>query len=470
MLPRPLVGLGPSIRANVRPILPIKRRAFPILLPGPSLVASRAFSLWPSQSHATPSSLPIETIPSPPPPPRPPTMSELSMPSSLPDPTLWEPLSTLLVSLPATLHLTWPLFIPLLTLLIRSSSMVPLQLWQRRQMRRFATVIRPRLKGVHERLALGLRDSSRRKGLSYEQYEQEYKKAVSRLSLCNAIFPADPMDFFSFFLPQSKEATHQMYRSYGFHPRLTMYIGPLVNIPLFIFISLILRDACQRALLVLPFSPAHLPLPSSATLTPEILSNLQDLATSSFLWCPSLCLPDSTMFVPLMVGLATLLNTEVSAKMRRAVMRAGKEVDRIEDGRIAGNAVLGVRVGQVGALGTRGLTAAEKRRVTVINSRREGNDRTRGLTTQVRTTNGPKEQVQEVVDGEDEEEPRNSRIITNAMRCASVAFIPIAAMAPVAVCLYWLTSNCLTLLTNLTFAYYDRTRERKERLDKILRR
>ncbi|KDE06793.1 hypothetical protein MVLG_02832 [Microbotryum lychnidis-dioicae p1A1 Lamole] len=445
MLPRPLVGLGPSIRSNVRPILPIKKRAFPMLLPGPSLVASRAFSLWPSQSNATPSPLPIETLPSPPPPPpRPPTMSELSMPTSLPDPTLWEPLSTLLVSLPATLHLTWPLFLPLLTLLIRSSSMIPLQLWQRRQMRRFATVIRPRLKGVHESLALNLRDSSRRKGLSYEQYEQEYKKA-------------------------SKEATRQMYRSYGFHPRLTMYIGPLINIPLFIFISLILRDACQRALLVLPLSPAHLPLPSSATLTPEILSNLQDLATSSFLWCPSLCLPDSTMFVPLMVGLATLVNTEVSAKLRRAVMRAGKEVDRIE-GRIAGNAVVGLRMGQVGALGTSGLTAAEKRRITVINSRREGNDGTRGLTTQTRTTNGPKEQVQEVVEAEDEEEPRSSRIITNAMRCASVAFIPIAAMAPVAVCLYWLTSNCLTLLTNLTFAYYDRTRERKERLDKILRR
>ncbi|SCV73622.1 BQ2448_6052 [Microbotryum intermedium] len=370
----------------------------------------RSFSSWssPSPSPSNPStSVPIEAIPSTPP--RPSTLSELS----LPDPTLWEPLSTLLVSLPPSLHLTWPLFIPLLTLLLRSSSMIPLQLWQRRQMRQFALVIRPELKHVHEKLALSLRDRSRRKGLSYEQYQHEYKKA-------------------------SQEATQQLYRSYHFHPRLTMYIAPLVNIPLFILVSLILRDACQRALEVLPLSPTDLSsLPSSPTLTPEILSNLQDLATSSILWCPSLCLPDSTMFVPLMVGLATLVNTELSAKMRSAVMRAGKEVQRIEDGRIArhgmeGNGVVGmVGIGSLGAIAGRALTAAEKKRITVLNSRKEG----RGLMMQSSHVKGRNElgnerQSQEA-EMEQDEEPRTSRIITNAMRCASVAFIPIAALAPV---------------------------------------
>lgn len=132
----------------------------------------RAFSLWPSAPSTEPESA-QDTVDPPPP-----TMSELSTPLSLPDPTFWEPASTALLSLPPALGVSYALFIPLLTLVIRGSLTLPLTLWQRARTRRFANVVMPLLRREQTKISFETRDECRRAGKSFEEYQETYKKRV----------------------------------------------------------------------------------------------------------------------------------------------------------------------------------------------------------------------------------------------------------------------------------------------------
>lgn len=184
-------------------------------------------------------------------------------------------------------------------------------------------------------------------------------------------------------------------------------------------------------------------------------------------------LPDQTMLLPLAVGVAALLNVETSARIRRINATGVEEAPK--DARMAGDGK-GV-----------GLTAADRRRLETAKARRRSFSTTTAPLAAAAPppdTKKPKvvnvhlshSQAQNLVRagklvptpapaptpappapeiGTSAEEPRTARIVSNVLRISAVLFIPIAAMAPSAVCAYWLTSNLFTLGQNVVFASFD---------------
>lgn len=107
-----------------------------------------------------------------------PSLLELTAPTSLPDPTLFEPLSAAFLSLPPTVGLSYAAFVPLFTVLYRSCTTLPIAFWQQARIRRFRDVATPVLKRELGRVALETRADCRRVGKSFEEYQAEYKKRV----------------------------------------------------------------------------------------------------------------------------------------------------------------------------------------------------------------------------------------------------------------------------------------------------
>ncbi|GEM10050.1 hypothetical protein Rt10032_c10g4067 [Rhodotorula toruloides] len=355
-------------------------------------------------------------------------MSDIFAPDSLPDPTFFEPLSNALLSVPSSLSLSYLAFIPIATIIYRAVLTLPFNIWQRRQIARFTNDVLPLVKKEQARIALETRADCRRAGKSYEEYLQEFQK-------------------------RAKKEAYAIARRHNCSPRLTVLVPPLVNLPILITATLVLRDACERAQSLLAVTPASLPsllqVASSSTLTTTALTNLHDLASTSFLWVPSLVLPDVTMYLPLGVGLLMLLNIEVSSQIRRQAQEAREAIENPLD---------------VVAAAGKPVSAAERRRM-VARGAREGKPLTvRGLST-VPSRPAPLPSPPRAVE---RKKPDTNKIISNALRLASLAFIPIAGMAPAAVCIYWMTSNAFTLVQNAVFRWSDRDEEKKRRMKRIM--
>lgn len=202
-----------------------------------------------------------------------------------------------------------------------------------------------------------------------------------------------------------------------------MLVPPLVQTPILILAVLIIRDACQRSIDSLSLTVSSSPSSELA------LSHLHDLATTSFLWTPSLALPDPQLILPLLTGVVFLANVELGAKTRAAVMqsvRAG-EADRATDTQVrerflekesiekrSRDAIQEWKLKRKGPLRTFSTTP-ERARSEQASIRVSGNERS-------------SEDASEAERPEDKD--RTNRIITNALRVASVALIPIFAAAP----------------------------------------
>ncbi|GAA5977012.1 hypothetical protein JCM10908_004821 [Rhodotorula pacifica] len=417
----------------------------------------RSFSLWPAttssnESHssstaqdATPASFSATDPNETPSAPTKPSLLDLTQPSSLPDPTLFEPLSAAFLSLPPTLSLSYAAFIPLFTILYRSCTTLPVTFWQRARIRRFRDVATPVLKRELGKVALETRAECRRAGKSFEEYQAEYKK-------------------------RAKKLTHRVARRFNCSPRLTMFLPPLAHIPLLVTFSLVLRDACARAESVLAVAPSNfgslLSASPTSALTEGALAHLHELASTPLWWCPSLILPDPTMLLPLGVGLTALLNVEVNQRTRRLTAEAAAGE--------AGPAPVAVPAGSDATTPpSSSPSIAERRRLAARRVRGE-----RSLVTQASSPSAhtvPTQPARHLATEARREEvevtarkPNSQRIVTNVLRLASVVFIPVAGMAPSAVCLYWLTSNLYTLSQNLGFWWRDRAREKQRRMRDIL--
>lgn len=161
-------------------VSPLISRTIAVRTPTPRSIGIRSFSLWPSSSSSPSSS---STPPSPsdelPLDPIKPSLSDFLPPASVPASTYLEPLSTLFLSLPPSLSLSYATFIPLFTLLYRSSTTLPVVLWQRRRTRRFTEKVIPLLKKEQGQLALTTRDECRRLGKSFEEYQKVFQTRVS---------------------------------------------------------------------------------------------------------------------------------------------------------------------------------------------------------------------------------------------------------------------------------------------------
>ncbi|GAA5913795.1 hypothetical protein JCM6882_007701 [Rhodosporidiobolus microsporus] len=428
--------------------LPLPRTSSPHLAAfSPSRPPTRAFSLWPSSSSSSsPAPVADAALSSPP---VKPTLSDLFSPTALPDPTFFEPLSAIFLSLPPTLHLSYAAFIPLFTILYRSTTTLPITLWQRRRTRRFAEEVLPLVRKEQGRIALETRDECRRAGKSFEEYQKVFEK-------------------------KAKAAAHALARKHRCSPRLTLFLPPLTHVPIFITATLVLRDACARASAALPISPDALPSLISASpsslLSPTALAHLHDLAATPLWWCPSLVLPDPTMFLPLAVGVAALLNVEVTAQTRRAAVGAVGAVEGAPQPDVVQAASSSSPAGQVtGAMPV--VSAAERRRLVARRARAGESVHARqfssspSLLAVAPGSGGPiaADVGAGVVKGQ-----RQQRVVTNMLRVAAVAFIPLAGMAPSAVCIYWVTSNLFTLAQNVALWWLDRGKEKDRRMRDIL--
>lgn len=215
--------------------------------------------------------------------------------------------------------------------------------------------------------------------------------------------------------------THEVARRFNCSPRLTLFLPPLAHIPLLVTFSLVLRDACARAESVLAVAPSQLSSLLSASptsaLTETSLAHLHELASTSWAWCPSLILPDPSMLLPLGVGLSALLNVEVNQRTRRATSAAAADEPAPAPAQT-----------QTPTATASSPSIAERRRLAARRHRGE-----RSLVTA--TPALPPSRRHLATDATREIEvttrkPNSQRIVTNVLRLASVAFIPIAGMAP----------------------------------------
>ncbi|GAA5893066.1 hypothetical protein JCM5296_003063 [Sporobolomyces johnsonii] len=425
-------GLSSARTRTPRPPFPLAFTAFP----------RRDFSLWPSSPEPQP------------PPPVKPSLADFVPPAALPASTYLEPLTTVFLSLPPALSLSYAAFIPLFTVFYRSITTIPITLWQRRRTRKFAEVVMPEVRSAQARIALETRDECRRAGKSYEEYQKIFQKKARvtlpvhqsrRAHLTNVV-------------PQAKKVAYALARKHRCSPRLTLLVPPLVHVPILITATLVLRDACVRAIQCLNVTPSDLPAllsasESTSALTATALAHLHELAATPFLWCSSLALPDPTLALPLAVSLAMLLNVEVTARTRQAAAAA---------------ATGGITPPSPSALPATGpITASEKRRF-VARRAREGNPiNVRGLATQASPAKeAPSTPPTPTV--ELDKRSQGAQVMTTVLRSSALMFIPVAAFAPSAVCVYWLTSNVFSLVQNLTFAWLDRTRAKEKRMRDIL--
>lgn len=168
------------LRSGLRPLASTSR------LIGPSQPShphpSRSFSLSPSKlapSSTLDSALPPTPTPSPP-------LLLHSAPPDLLHSTFFEPASNILLALPPTLGLSYAAFIPIATIAIRLCTTLPITLWQRRRTRRLVEKVMPLVREGQRKLSLECRDECRRKGMSFEQYQEVFKKRVSIQNIYSA--------------------------------------------------------------------------------------------------------------------------------------------------------------------------------------------------------------------------------------------------------------------------------------------
>lgn len=220
--------------------------------------------------------------------------------------------------------------------------------------------------------------------------------------------------------------THEVARRFNCSPRLTLFLPPLAHIPLLVTFSLVLRDACARAESVLAVAPSQLSSLLSASptsaLTETSLAHLHELASTSWAWCPSLILPDPSMLLPLGVGLSALLNVEVNQRTRRATSAAAADEPAPAPAPVTPAPSSSPSIAERRRLAAR--RARGERSLVTASSAALPHSR-RHLATDANTTTDTTREVEVTA-----RKPNSQRIVTNVLRLASVAFIPIAGMAP----------------------------------------
>ncbi|KAM0754053.1 hypothetical protein T439DRAFT_378147 [Meredithblackwellia eburnea MCA 4105] len=399
----------------------------------------RSFSLWPTAAPSptlSSPSVPVEA------PPEPDTMQQ-SVASQITtiEPTFFEPFSQAFLSLPPALGISYALLIPFATIIVRTTTTLPISLWQRARTRYFANTVMPLVRNAQTVARYQVRDECRRANKSYEEYEKAFKAKATELA-------------------------RAIIKQHKANPRVTLLVPPLLHIPLFIFNTLLIRDAAERSLnsiTLFPSSEAH-------HYSTQALSHLHDFATTPFLWCNSLVMPDPIMGLPLMIGIVALANIEVTAQSRKITTEHtlaqadARAKDWEQEMKQGINASLSARdKGRRAVLAARASSSAvsspiparDQKRHYAISALAKHNRRLEQQKRPSETATSVEENTVE----EKKAESRRTRIWTNAMRCAAICFVPVAAVAPAAVCVYWLTSNTFTLIQSILFAIADRKRE-----------
>ncbi|KAJ9090924.1 hypothetical protein QFC19_009350 [Naganishia cerealis] len=149
---------------------------------------------------------------------------------------------------------------------------------------------------VNQRLAVQVMQECRKKGFGYEEYKKELKRQL---------------------------AEHQaaLLKKHNCHPLATGLLPAFIHIPIFLLLSLTIRQAAALA------TPAPID-PSSLETTADVLTSLPahaSFANEHVLWLSSLIDPDPSLIIPLAVGLMAFANVEVMQNWRGATSAAAGE-------------------------------------------------------------------------------------------------------------------------------------------------
>ncbi|CAD6915672.1 unnamed protein product [Tilletia laevis] len=345
----------------------------------------------------------------------------------------------------------------LLTLTLRSTVTLPVALWQRARSRRMARDVYPIWEQMKKDLPLQVRTKCRRAGKSYEQFRVELQVEM-------------------------KKALRDLLRKHRCTPLPTMLAPLAVQIPLFITISYLIREACvspEFTQELLPWSTWSFTGPSLAEqqqldafaqsasilrdrgMNEETLSNLMGPkggGASGGGLGTTLAQKDSSMQGPVVLGLITLLNAELTAhraKQEREHLHSGSTPSVPVDSTPEASSPFARQ-----STPLPGARSVAPPTVKATRDYRPAGDK-RHASTKVgppSPSSSPKEEVDTALQAEERTSLR-STILINTLRAAAVAFVPISSQIPGGLLIYWLTSATYTLAQNAILDW----RERKER-------
>ncbi|KAE8267959.1 hypothetical protein A4X09_0g4393 [Tilletia walkeri] len=334
----------------------------------------------------------------------------------------------------------------LITLTLRSTITLPVALWQRARTRRMARDVYPIWEQMKKELPLQVRDKCRRAGKSYDEFRVELEVEM-------------------------KKSLRTLLRKHRCTPLPTMLIPLAVQIPLFITISYLIREAC----LSLEFSQELLPW-STWSLTGPTLAEQQQLEafaqSASILrdrgmneemlaqmmgpkgggasgggLGTTLTQKDSSMQGPIALGLITLLNAELTAhRANKERAQLGNNIDPPQPPPST------TPRSSTPLPGSRSVAPTTK----AIRDYRSSSGTHRHASTKSSSSAAEGDPEKDAVE---ERTSFRAAIFTNTLRAAAVAFVPISSQVPGGLLVYWLTSATYTLAQNAILDW----RERKER-------
>ncbi|EPQ27485.1 uncharacterized protein PFL1_05023 [Pseudozyma flocculosa PF-1] len=317
-----------------------------------------------------------------------------------------EPWAPTLHSLADTLHITGPyahaISIFALAFAVRTVFTLPMTLWQRRRTQRMTELVVPEWTAYKASAPTVVRARCRRAGKSYEEFQKELQADL-------------------------KAKIRDLLRQHRCSP-VPSFLAPLaVHLPVFLMLSALIRQSAMLpgspfAAEVLPWwspSPemaaqfkASASILADRGMEPELIAKLQGTQGG-----PTLADRDNTMIGPVSLGMLTMTNVELTSWSRRAMAK-------------------------LTALGD-STKAEAKPPGPASDAAARGQPTSSGVSSS----------------SSEDEEPRRTRILTNAFRVLAIASIPIASQAPGALIIYWLSSGTYTLVQNSIFALVDRRRE-----------
>lgn len=235
---------------------------------------------------------------------------------------------------------------------------------------------------------------------------------------------------------QAKQQIKVLSARYRCRPLPTMLLPPLLHIPVFISTTFTIREACRRSSVSLQTSLQALQDGKAAIVGDGGVCNL---ALESFAWCPSLTDVDPYSLLPVMVGLTALLNVEMQARIRQALVAARElavtqeaEANEVSNGQATG-------IGQEAT--NRGTVNVRPRPPVRPAAIRASVLQKNTLTTSTRTclpTHSSSIKSRDSTSGSRSPTVSASSArqsgITNVLRFASIVFIPVAAISPVVRC------------------------------------
>ncbi|KAE8255784.1 hypothetical protein A4X13_0g2909 [Tilletia indica] len=340
----------------------------------------------------------------------------------------------------------------LITLTLRSTITLPVALWQRARTRRMARDVYPIWEQMKKELPLQVRDKCRRAGKSYDEFRVELEVEM-------------------------KKSLRTLLRKHRCTPLPTMLIPLAVQIPLFITISYLIREAC----LSLEFSQELLPW-STWSLTGPTLAEQQQLEafaqSASILrdrgmneemlaqmmgpkgggasgggLGTTLTQKDSSMQGPIALGLITLLNAELTAhRANKERAQLGNNVDPPQPPPSTGPTPRP----STPLPGSRSVAPTTK---AIRDYRSSTGTPPPHRHASTKSSSSAAEGDPEQKDAVEERTSFRAAVFTNTLRAAAVAFVPISSQVPGGLLVYWLTSATYTLAQNAILDW----RERKER-------